>query len=352
MASVTIEAVTKVFGRVTALDHVSLDIAEGELLVLVGPSGCGKTTLLRLIAGLDQVSTGNIWIDRTAMTNVPAKARDLAMVFQNYALYPHMTVAENMDFGLRMRGQSKAARRVPVARAAAMLGLDALLERVPAELSGGQRQRVAMGRAIARRPAVFLMDEPLSNLDAELRLAVRREIKTLQRQLGVTMIYVTHDQVEAMTLADRIAIFRAGQVQQVGKPNDLYHRPVNRFVAGFLGTPPMSLVEARIEAGRLRAPGFDPILLDAPDGPVTLGLRPEAMSLAADGSWRGTVEAVEWLGTESLIHLKADTTQLTLRQSGQARARPGDMVSVGIDFLSAHLFSGDGAAIQLTGAKL
>src|ERR671937_1345454 len=246
MAKITIDGVTKVFGGgVVAVDNVSLEIGDGEFMVLVGPSGCGKTTLLRIVAGLEEVTDGEVLIGDTLVTDMPPRDRDVAMVFQNYALYPHMTVSQNLSIGLRIRRRPKAEVKDRVAEVAHILGLDSLLERRPAELSGGQRQRVAMGRAMVRDPQAFLMDEPLSNLDAKLRVQMRAEIARIQREVDATTIYVTHDQVEAMTMGDRVAVLRKGVLQQVATPQELYARPTNLFVASFIGSPAMNLVQAR-----------------------------------------------------------------------------------------------------------
>ena len=254
MASVSLRDVTKVYaGGVTAVDRVSIDIADGEFLVLVGPSGCGKSTTLRMIAGLEEATSGDLLIAGKRVNDIAPSRRDIAMVFQNYALYPHMTVRKNLEFGLRMRRTPKAERQQRIAEAAAMLGLESLLERKPAELSGGQKQRVALGRAIVRKPAAFLFDEPLSNLDAKLRGEMRREIAALHRRLGATMIYVTHDQVEAMTLGDRLVLMKDGVVQQQGTPLEVYEGPANRFVATFIGSPAMNLFEGEDQQRAVRA---------------------------------------------------------------------------------------------------
>jgi multiple sugar transport system ATP-binding protein len=267
MARVVLDHVTKVFGSdVVAVDDVSLEVRDGEFMVLVGPSGCGKSTILRIVAGLEEVTAGEVSIGDRQVTDLPSKDRDIAMVFQNYALYPHMTVEQNLSFGLRLRKTPKAERNERVLDAARILGLEPLMERKPGELSGGQRQRVAMGRAMVREPAAFLMDEPLSNLDAKLRVQMRAELTRLHERLGTTTLYVTHDQVEAMTLGHRVAVLRDGILQQVDTPQRLYGEPDNLFVAAFIGSPPMNLVEATAAGGRVRFGGFD-----LPTGGVDLG---------------------------------------------------------------------------------
>src|SRR3954453_6348015 len=285
VAEIVLDNVSKVFsGGVVAVDGVSLTIASGEFLVLVGPSGCGKSTLLRMIAGLEEVTAGTISIGAREVTELPPRARDIAMVFQSYALYPHMTVRQNLGYGLKVRKTSKHEIKERVARAAQLLGLDELLDRKPAALSGGQRQRVAMGRAIVREPKAFLMDEPLSNLDAKLRVSMRAQLAALHGRLATTTIYVTHDQIEAMTLGQRVAVMRDGRIQQVDTPQELYARPANLFVAAFIGSPAMNLVEAEIDVGRLLFGGYAIPLPEAeaqPAGKVIAGIRPEAFEDAA-----------------------------------------------------------------------
>jgi multiple sugar transport system ATP-binding protein len=308
MGSVQIRNVSKSFGALDVIRDVSIDIADGEFLVLVGPSGCGKSTLLRIISGLDPLTGGEIRIDGKDVTDLPAKARDIAMVFQSYALYPHMTVAENMGFSLRLRGESNAVTAERVKAVAATLGLTDYLARKPAALSGGQRQRVAMGRAIVRDPKVFLFDEPLSNLDAKLRVQMRTEIKALHQRLKTTTVYVTHDQVEALTMADRIVVLRSGVIEQIGTPIELFDRPVNTFVAEFIGSPSMNLFAGRVEGARvvLDRGGVVEQQTKAVEGQrVLIGIRPDhfALSEAAEAI-RGTVEVVESLGTQMQIGLR------------------------------------------------
>ncbi|MDO6586941.1 sn-glycerol-3-phosphate ABC transporter ATP-binding protein UgpC [Salipiger sp. 1_MG-2023] len=309
MAGVSLDGIVKSYGALRVVHGIELDVAEGEFVVLVGPSGCGKSTTLRMIAGLEEISDGTLTIDGRRVNRVAPKDRDVAMVFQNYALYPHLNVAENIAFGLRIRKEPKDRIAESVDEVAAILGLTDYLERRPADLSGGQRQRVAMGRAIVRRPKVFLFDEPLSNLDAKLRSQMRAEIKRLHNRLGVTSIYVTHDQVEAMTLADRIVVMSEGRIEQVGTPMDLFLNPVNTFVAGFLGSPPMNMVNAvvAVRDGMAHA-DFHGQSLPLPSLPglesgrkVILGIRPEFATLAATGV-AVEIDLVETLGSEALIH--------------------------------------------------
>jgi multiple sugar transport system ATP-binding protein len=329
VADVTLRAVTKVFpGGATAVDRVDLEIADGELLVLVGPSGSGKTTVLRLTAGLEELTDGEIRIGGRLVNDVHPMDRDIAMVFQSYALYPHMTVAENIGFGLKLRGRTKREVAERVRRTAETLGLSELLKRKPAQLSGGQRQRVAMGRAIVRDPAAFLMDEPLSNLDAKLRVQVRAEIQRLQHELGTTTMYVTHDQVEAMTMGDRVAVMRDGRLVQLDTPQRLYDRPADLFVAGFIGSPAMNFVRARLEGsnGTLVA-SFGSTTLELPVRAlppaiaghrlrdVIIGLRPEHLDVAVNGSngkavLRAPVTLAEPVGAQVIVHLDLETLPL------------------------------------------
>ena len=317
---ISLQGITKVYdGGVLAVDHVDLEIEEGEFMVFVGPSGCGKTTLLRLIAGLEEATEGSIFVGGDDVTNTRPQERDIAMVFQNYALYPHMTVRENLDFGLRLRKVAKEERRRRVLEAAQTLGLDQLLERKPAALSGGQRQRVAIGRAMVREPAAFLMDEPLSNLDAKLRVFMRAALGRLHEQLGVTTVFVTHDQVEAMTLGQRVVVLRDGRVQQIDTPQNLFNAPANLFVAAFIGSPAMNLVEAQIDDGRIRFAGFElvpPAGHDLPRGRVLLGIRPtdfEHTSTADPALPRVRVrpEITQELGAETLVFFHVDAPRVS-----------------------------------------
>jgi multiple sugar transport system ATP-binding protein len=340
MAGVTLESVTKEFdGDVRAVDSVDLDIADGEFVVLVGPSGCGKSTLLRMIAGLEDVTEGTIRLGGQDVTGVPERDRDIAMVFQNYALYPHMTVRRNLGFALRMKRVPARERERRVEEVAAVLGLEGLLDRKPAALSGGQRQRVAMGRAMVREPAAFLMDEPLSNLDAKLRVAMRAELARLHERLRVTTVYVTHDQVEAMTLGQRVAVLRDGVLQQCGPPEDLYDRPVNLFVAAFIGSPTMNLVRADVSgdvvsfAGHsLPLPERSPLAGRA--GPVILGIRPTdlelpGMSSEQSPSLRVEAQVVERLGSESNVIFAVDAPRVdteATRAAAEAQAADDDQL--------------------------
>jgi ABC-type sugar transport system ATPase subunit len=350
MADVVFDKVRKLYPGATTpvIDGLDLAVADGELLVMVGPSGCGKSTVLRMLAGLETISSGELRIQGRRVNELEPKARDVAMVFQDYALYPHMSVRENLAFPLKMRRIPAAEQARRIAWAAEMLHLGELLERKPAQLSGGQRQRVAMGRALVREASVFLLDEPLSNLDAKLRVQVRAEIAELQRRLGTTMLYVTHDQTEAMTLGQRVAVFNQGRLQQVASPRELYEHPANTFVAGFIGQPPMNMVPARIEGGRITlAASPQPRCIAAqevplPDGPVILGIRPEDLRLAAPGEdgLDTQAELVEFLGHETLLHarLQGIDTPLTLRAPGRLEIAAGTAVRMHVAGLP-HLFS-------------
>ncbi|HEU5244692.1 MAG TPA: sn-glycerol-3-phosphate ABC transporter ATP-binding protein UgpC [Gaiellaceae bacterium] len=330
MAEIVLDNVSKVFsGEVVAVDDVSLTIGSGEFLVLVGPSGCGKSTLLRMIAGLEEATAGTISIGDREVTDLPPRARDVAMVFQSYALYPHMTVRQNLGYGLKVRKTPKHEIAERVARAAMLLGLDELLDRKPAALSGGQRQRVAMGRAIVREPKAFLMDEPLSNLDAKLRVSMRAQLAALHGRLATTTIYVTHDQIEAMTLGQRVAVMRDGRIQQVDTPQELYARPTNLYVAAFIGSPAMNLVEAEVGGGQVRFGGYAVPLLEAdaqPDGRAVVGIRPEAFEDAAfaDPSLPRIdvdVEVVEELGADTHVLFAVAAPRVEV---GEVRAATGE----------------------------
>ncbi len=344
MAGVTLHEVSKRFGDVKVIHGVDLEVEDGEFCVFVGPSGCGKSTLLRMIAGLEPTSGGNIAIGLRDVTGTDPAERGVAMVFQTYALYPHMTVAENMGFGLKMTGHPKAEVTAKVAEASRILKLDDYLARKPKALSGGQRQRVAIGRAIVRGPEVFLFDEPLSNLDAELRVEMRVEIARLHREIGATMIYVTHDQVEAMTLADKIVVLRAGRIEQVGAPLDLYRDPDNRFVAGFIGSPAMNFVAGLVErAGLVRVDGLagsvaTDAALPGAGASVMIGLRPQHLRVT-DGDTH-QVEMTEALGGVTFIHLSAPGgAMLVIEAHGEAVARTGDRVGVAFDAPQAMIFA-------------
>ena len=350
MATMTLRDVRKTFGEVDVIRGVDLDAADGEFVILVGPSGCGKSTLLRMIAGLEDVTSGDLEIDGRRMNRVPPKDRDIAMVFQNYALYPHMTVAENMGFSLRLAGASKREVREQVERAAEPLGLVDHLDRYPRELSGGQRQRVATGRAIVRDPKVFLFDEPLSNLDAKLRVQMRSEIRGLQRRLGTTSVYVTHDQVEAMTMADKIVVLRAGVVEQVGAPMDLYDRPANLFVATFIGSPSMNLLEGTVEDGVLRVfPDWAAPVRAAPGERMTLGLRPDDVEVRAPdspGAFPARLTGFEATGAESTLFLERDGTPLTVVTKERLDFHEGDAIWLAPSIDRAHLFGPDGRRVS------
>jgi multiple sugar transport system ATP-binding protein len=339
MATVTFDNASRVYpgGERPAVDKLNLDIADGEFLVLVGPSGCGKSTSLRMLAGLEEVNDGRILIGDRDVTDVPPKDRDIAMVFQNYALYPHMTVAENMGFALKIAGVSKDERAKRVLDAAKLLDLEQYLNRKPKALSGGQRQRVAMGRAIVREPQVFLMDEPLSNLDAKLRVQTRTQIASLQRRLGVTTVYVTHDQTEALTMGDRIAVLKDGLLQQVGTPRDLYEKPQNVFVAGFIGSPAMNLFPADIADGGVvfgsRVVPVESTALNKANGSkVTVGVRPEDLVLgpATGEGIKAKVDLVEELGADGYLfgHVEGNDAQIVVRVDGRRHPMAGDTVTL------------------------
>ena len=331
MGQLTLSGVTKNFGPVEVIKGVDLKVADGEFCVFVGPSGCGKSTLLRMIAGLEDVSGGTVTLDGREITNLPPARREIAMVFQSYALYPHLTVRDNMGLALKQAGHPKGDIRAATDRAAAMLSLDALLDRRPAELSGGQRQRVAIGRAIVRRPKLFLFDEPLSNLDAALRVQTRIEIAKLHRDLGATMVYVTHDQVEAMTLADKIVVLRAGKVEQVGAPMELYNDPANTFVAGFIGSPQMNFLNSGALGLSSHSAGIRPEQVQLTDGP---------------GQIKGTVSHVERLGGETLVYVHTEGHGLlTARLFGEHDRAVGS--DLGITFDPARLFHFDKAGQRL-----
>jgi multiple sugar transport system ATP-binding protein len=357
LAEVSFNGVTKRFDGTLAVNQLSLTVADGELLVLLGPSGCGKTTALRLVAGLEELTEGTISIGDRVVNDIDPKDRDVAMVFQSYALYPHLNVAKNIEFPLRQRGMDKAEREKLVSDTATRLGLDDTLTRKPGQLSGGQRQRVALARAIVRDPQVFLMDEPLSNLDAALRVQTRADIVALQRRLGTTTLYVTHDQVEAMTMGHRIAVMNHGELQQVAAPQDLYSRPANTFVAGFLGSPGMNLMPGKLAGSegdwsviRVFGGSLDmPERIDAETDDVVVGVRPEGLRIDPHGDISATVTIVEMLGAEvHVICSLDDETRLVIRQEA-ARPRPsqGDGVRVAVDPDGIHLFSGiDGTRIE------
>jgi len=353
MASLSIENLSKSFGRSRVLGEISFTVADGEFCVLLGPSGCGKSTLLRIVAGLEHASSGKVRIGVESVERLPPRDRDVAFVFQNYALYPHMTVAENLGFSLRLRGLVKDEIQARVTETAQLLEIDSLLGHKPQQLSGGQRQRVALGRAIVRRPKLFLFDEPLSNLDATLRATMRVELAKLHERLGATMLYVTHDQAEAMTLGDTIVVLDQGAVQQRGTPAEIYHRPANTFVAGFVGNPRMNLIEGQIDGsskwlkvGSMRL-NFSGILSNL--GPaylgahVTIGIRPEDFHpCKQDRAWlSGTVTFVEDLGSDRFVHLSCDNLKLVARLSAQTQIKRGDALHLSADPQRVHLFHQD-----------
>jgi len=355
MASVSFQNIEKTFGTTKVIHGISFDIHDGEFMVLVGPSGCGKSTLLRMLAGLEEISAGTIAIDGKVVNDMESKDRDIAMVFQSYALYPHMTVADNMAFSLKLRKASQQTIQERVAKAARILNLDPYLQRYPRELSGGQRQRVAMGRAIVRDPKVFLFDEPLSNLDAKLRVAMRAEIKALHQRLKTTVVYVTHDQIEAMTMADRIVVMHDGKVEQIGEPLELYDHPNNLFVAQFIGSPAMNIVNGTLRRSNGSA------YVEAPGGvrwpvghraggdgqAVAYGVRPEHLALGGGGNAvPGEIIVVEPMGAETELLVQTGEAQIVLMTHGRPAVNPGDKVELKIDPAMVHVFD------QQTGARI
>ncbi|MCR9138948.1 MAG: ABC transporter ATP-binding protein [Alphaproteobacteria bacterium] len=330
MATVELSNLRKTFGTFTALESLNLHVDDGEFLVLLGPSGCGKSTTMRLIAGLEEPTSGEILIGGREVTNTPARDRNLAMVFQNYALYPHMTVGENIGYPLKIARVSRTEREAQVRTAAAKVEMDNLLTRRPSELSGGQRQRVALARAIVRTPQLFLMDEPLSNLDAKLRTVMRAELKHLQKELATTTIYVTHDQVEAMTLADRIVILNDARIQQVGTPSEIYANPANTFVASFIGSPPMNLIKGEIRAGVFKHAGGEISLARQPEGKATLGIRPEDISVAdGQADLAGQVYSSELLGDSTLLNIRSGEELIAVKagpEEGRGMNEPINLV--------------------------
>jgi ABC-type sugar transport system ATPase subunit len=355
MASVTLSQIRKSYGKVPVIHGIDLDVHSGEFLVLVGPSGCGKSTLLRMIAGLEEITEGTISIGERVVNDVPASQRHLSMVFQSYALYPHMSVRKNLAFGL---GNLKMARdeiNRRVEEAARILQIGELMDRKPRQLSGGQKQRVAIGRAIVREPQLFLFDEPLSNLDAELRVQMRVELSSLYQRLGTTMIYVTHDQTEAMTMATRIVVLNKGIIEQVGTPFELYTAPRNAFVATFIGSPKMNMLSATAENGVARIEGLGalplPAGITAKDGPISVGVRPEQITIGAVGdlSAEGTVTLVEYLGSEVFIYVRLPTDQTVLvHGAGNSDIRNGQTVTISLKSDAAHYFGSDGLRLTRT----
>ena len=358
MAGVRFEDVAKHYGEVKVIEHLNLDIHDQEFMVLVGPSGCGKSTALRMVAGLEEISAGRVSIGDRVVNDVPPKDRDIAMVFQSYALYPHMSVRDNLAFGLKLRKVPKPEIERRVNEAAETIQLQKLLDRKPKELSGGQRQRVALGRAIVREPAVFLMDEPLSNLDAKLRVQTRAEIARLHQRLETTMVYVTHDQVEAMTMGTRIAVMNEGILQQVGTPQKLYDEPINRFVAGFIGSPSMNFVEVTVEGkddtARLIGPGdwavptpqrLRGIAGDIAGKKLVAGFRPEHLEIGDAGSdsasFQARADVVEYLGHEELLHVSAANQDIVAIVDSEHRVRPGDVIKLTLPLSKLHLFDAE-----------
>jgi multiple sugar transport system ATP-binding protein len=349
MSSVSFKNVHKAYGKVKVLHGIGFDIDDGEFVVLVGPSGCGKSTLLRMLAGLEEITGGEISIGDVVVNDLESKDRDIAMVFQSYALYPHMTVRDNMGFSLRLRNADPKTTQERVANAARILNLDALLDRFPRELSGGQRQRVAMGRAIVRDPKVFLFDEPLSNLDAKLRVAMRAEIKALHQRLKTTTVYVTHDQIEAMTMADRIVVMHDGLIEQIGTPLELFDRPGNLFVAQFIGSPAMNVFAGSVRGGAVEALGarWPTVARGLAEGQaVSYGIRPGDLELAPEGI-PAKVVVVEPTGAETELLVQVGEAQLTVVLHGRTPARPDDTVHLAVDASKAHVFDGgDGRRIE------
>jgi multiple sugar transport system ATP-binding protein len=353
LADVVLENLSKHYGEVKAVDNISLKIADRELLILLGPSGSGKTTAMRLIAGLETPTSGRILIDGILVNDLPPRDRDIAMVFQSYALYPHMTVYDNIAFPLRMRKMPKAEIKEKVKKAADVLDISRLLERKPKQLSGGEQQRVALGRAIVREPKVFLMDEPLSNLDAKLRLYMRAELKALQKRLGITTVYVTHDQLEAMTMADRIALIDRGSLLQTGSPDEIYSHPATDFVGGFIGSPPMNFINCRIQSEKnrlfLTAPNlrldvseWQKAIEKVPSGSeVTMGIRPEDLSIISEESEdviRGEVYVVEPLGSEEIVNVKVNETMIKVKSPPNLRISPGTRARMSVNVDNLHIF--------------
>ncbi|UZD91328.1 ABC transporter ATP-binding protein [Cognatishimia activa] len=347
MAEIQLRNVGKRWGSFVGVDNFDLTIADKEFLVLLGPSGCGKTTTMRMIAGLEDVSEGEILVDGKVVNDLEPKDRDVAMVFQSYALYPNLNVYENIRFPLRVRGIDSSTHDEKVRRASAMVELDDFLHRKPAELSGGQRQRVALARAIVREPNVFLMDEPLSNLDAKLRVSTRAQIKNLSHELAVTTIYVTHDQIEAMTLADRVVVMKGGVVQQVGSPTDIYDKPANAFVASFIGSPAMNLMDGEMKGGTFTADNVEIAGLDAPDGPLTLGFRAEdAQVVDSKAEINAPIYTMELLGDATMVSVRIGGALISVKADKAYRAEIDDTVSIQVPKEHCHLFDAQ------TGARL
>ncbi|MCR9239340.1 MAG: sn-glycerol-3-phosphate ABC transporter ATP-binding protein UgpC [Alphaproteobacteria bacterium] len=351
MATVSIKNLVKSYGKTEVLHGINLDVADGEFVVLVGPSGCGKSTTLRMIAGLEDITSGEIHIGGELVNHREPKERNIAMVFQNYAIYPHMSVRKNIGFGLRTSKASKAEKAARIDEVAELLSMTDLLDRRPNQLSGGQRQRVAIGRAMVRDPSAFLFDEPLSNLDAQLRTQMRLEIKKLHQRVGNTIIFVTHDQVEAMTMADRIVIMKDGHIQQVGTPYDVFHKPTNKFVAQFIGAPSMNMIEGSLADGIVTLEGGLQIPIDTSSthrGPVTLGLRPDDLLVSSqDGQFEGQVNVLEPLGSETLVYVSVAGKELIAKASGRTPPVLGSTIKLNAAPENMHLFdSATGEALQ------
>lgn len=346
MATVSLKNLVKAYDKTQVLHGIDLDVSDGEFVVLVGPSGCGKSTTLRMIAGLEEITGGDISIGGQIVNNMEPKERNIAMVFQNYAIYPHMSVRKNIGFGLRTSKASKAEKNARIDEVAEILSMTELLDRRPSQLSGGQRQRVAIGRAMVRDPAVFLFDEPLSNLDAQLRQQMRLEIKKLHQRVGNTIIFVTHDQVEAMTMADRIVIMKDGYIQQVGTPFDVFHKPANTFVAQFIGAPSMNMVDGTVANGKIRLSSGTEIPLNnttpAIETPIKLGLRPDDLLVTAEkGLFEGTVNVLEPLGTETLVYVSVGEQELIAKASGRTPPALGETVNLSVDPDNMHMFDAE-----------
>ncbi|QCO57026.1 sn-glycerol-3-phosphate ABC transporter ATP-binding protein UgpC (plasmid) [Pseudorhodobacter turbinis] len=347
MATVTLHNLVKAYGKAEVLHGINLEVADGEFVVFVGPSGCGKSTTLRMIAGLEDVTGGEVQIDGRTVNHLEPKDRDIAMVFQNYAIYPHMSVRKNIGFGLRTSKLSKPEREKRIEEVAAMLSMTDYLDRKPAQLSGGQRQRVAIGRAMVRDPAVFLFDEPLSNLDAQLRSQMRLEIKKLHQRVGTTIIFVTHDQVEAMTMADRIVIMKDGHIQQIGTPAEVFHQPANIFVAQFIGAPSMNLMPGRAVSGGVEVGGTVIARETDHSGELTIGIRPDDLHVTeGEGRFAGRITLLEPLGSETLAYVDIGGQEVVARADGRNPPALGSMVQLAVDPENLHLFGADGVAIK------
>ena len=348
MATLTLRNLVKAYGKTEVLHSINLDIANGEFVVFVGPSGCGKSTTLRMIAGLEEVTSGEILIGDRVVNHLEPKARNIAMVFQNYAIYPHLSVRKNIGFGLRTSKMAKADKEKRIEEVAGILSMTEYLDRKPAQLSGGQRQRVAIGRAMVRDPSVFLFDEPLSNLDAQLRTQMRLEIKKLHQRVGTTIVFVTHDQVEAMTMADRIVIMKDGHIQQIGTPAEVFHKPANTFVAQFIGAPSRNMRDARWQGGALHVAGQAlPAKLSLPeDTALTVGIRPDDLQVSpGPGVFTGTVSVLEPLGTQTLVYVDIGGREVIAQASGRTPPHLGAHVSLAADLENMHLFDSSGKAI-------